>query len=65
MIGNLLRDENNILWDDSRSPQRETRDTIIKYAFRETVVKLKQMMGSDSRKWNWGILHPLTYRHPF
>lgn len=62
---NLLRDENNILWDDVRSPQRETRDTIIKYAFRESVEKLKAMMGNDSRKWNWGRVHTLTYRHPF
>ncbi len=62
---NLLRDENNLLWDDTRSPQRETRDTIIKYAFHQSIEKLKEMMGSDSRKWNWGKLHPLTYRHPF
>jgi penicillin G amidase len=64
-MANILRDENNILWDDVRSPQRETRDTIIKYAFRESVKLLKQMMGTDSRMWNWGRLHSLTYRHPF
>lgn len=62
---NLLRDENNILWDDTRSTQRETRDTIILYAFRETVQMLRSMMGNDTRKWNWGRVHTLTYRHPF
>jgi penicillin amidase len=61
----LLRDEDNILWDDIRSPQRENRDTIIKYAFKESIVKLKAMLGADSRKWNWGRVHSLTYRHPF
>ncbi|MFI5264629.1 MAG: penicillin acylase family protein, partial [Candidatus Kapaibacterium sp.] len=26
---------------------------------------LSQKLGSDIRRWNWGRLHWLTYKHPF
>jgi penicillin amidase len=64
-ISNMLRDENNILWDDVRSPQKELRDTIIRWSFLRTVQHLTKMLGNDVRGWNWGKLHSLTYRHPF
>ncbi len=64
-MSNMLRDENNILWDDIRSPQRETRDTIIRWAFMDAMRELTKMLGNDTRGWNWGKLHSLTYKHPF
>ncbi len=64
-IAHLLDDPGNIWWDDIRSPQRETRDDIIKQSFREALSYLSQKLGSDIRTWNWGRLHSLTYRHPF
>jgi penicillin amidase len=64
-IGNLLKDPNNIWWDDIRTPQRETRDDIIKRSFEEAIVYLKSKLGSDIRTWNWGRMHWLTYKHPF
>jgi penicillin amidase len=64
-IAHLLRDPDNIWWDDIRSPQRETRDDIIKQSFGEALGYLSQKLGSDIRRWNWGRLHWLTYKHPF
>lgn len=64
-IAHLLKDPDNIWWDDIRSPQRETRDDIIKRSFAEALAYLAQKLGSDIRRWNWGRLHWLTYKHPF
>ncbi len=64
-IGNLLKDPDNIWWDDVRSPQRETRDDIIKQSFDDALHYLSKKLGNDIRQWNWGKLHSLTYAHPF
>jgi acyl-homoserine lactone acylase PvdQ len=64
-IAALLDDEWNILWDDIRSPQRESRDTIIRHAFFDAVKLCQSQLGHDLRRWNWGRLHSLNYRHPF
>lgn len=64
-ISHLLTDPGNIWWDDIRSPQRETRDDIIKQSFEEALEYLKHKLGNDIRTWNWGRLHWLTYKHPF
>jgi len=64
-IGHLLKDADNIWWDDVRSPQRETRDDIIKRSFEDALSYLSKKLGSDIRQWNWGKLHSLVYAHPF
>lgn len=64
-IAHLLNDPENIWWDDIRSPQIEKRDDIIKQAFSEALQYLSHKLGSDIRRWNWGKLHWLTYKHPF
>lgn len=64
-IANLLDDEWNILWDDVRTPDREERDTIIRRAFFDAVKYCESLLGNDLRRWNWGRLHTLTYKHPF
>ncbi|HYM19379.1 MAG TPA: penicillin acylase family protein [Candidatus Kapabacteria bacterium] len=63
-IARLLADPSNIWWDDVRSPQRETRDDIIRRSFEQTIEWLTKRFGSDVRRWNWGKLHSLTYKNP-
>lgn len=64
-IAHLLTDSSNIWWDDTRTPQRETRDDIIRASFIQAITYLKNHLGSDIRTWNWGKFHWLTYKHPF
>jgi penicillin amidase len=65
IIAHLLKDPDNIWWDDIRTPQRETRDDIIKKSFEEAIDYLRTTLGNDIRTWNWGRMHWLTYKHPF
>ncbi|GBD08094.1 Acyl-homoserine lactone acylase QuiP [Candidatus Thermoflexus japonica] len=50
-------------WDDLRTPQRETREDIIRRAFEQAVAELRARLGSDPRAWTWGKVHTATFTH--
>lgn len=50
-------------WDDRRTPQRETRDDIVRRAFEQTVAELRNRLGPDPRAWTWGKVHTATFTH--
>ncbi|MBC7339208.1 MAG: penicillin acylase family protein [Firmicutes bacterium] len=51
-------------FDDVTTPEKETRDGIIRLAFRDTVAELAGKLGKDPEKWEWGRLHTITFAHP-
>lgn len=51
-------------FDDVTTPAVETKEEIIVTAFKETVVDLKEELGSNVDKWKWGEIHTITYDHP-
>lgn len=59
----LLKQPNHPLFDDTRTPQVETRDDIVQRSFREAVDWLSKRYGSDPEQWKWGKMHTLTFRH--
>ena len=63
-IEHLLTDKNSVWWDNVKTKAVETRSDIFKKAFAETVVALKQNMGTDMKTWKWGRVHQLTNEHP-
>ncbi|WP_448594941.1 penicillin acylase family protein [Thermoflexus hugenholtzii] len=50
-------------WDDLRTPQRETRDDIVRRAFEQAVAELRGRLGPDPRAWAWGKVHTATFVH--
>ncbi len=50
-------------WDDLRTPQRETRDDIVRRAFEQAVAELRARLGGDPRAWTWGKAHTATFTH--
>jgi len=50
-------------WDDRRTPQRETRDDIVRRAFEQAVAELRGRLGPDPRAWAWGKVHTATFVH--
>ena len=51
-------------WDDTRTPQRETRDEILDRAFRRGVDWLGSQLGDMTSVWLWGRIHGATFDHP-
>jgi penicillin amidase len=59
----LLRDSTSVWFDDVRTPERETRDDIIRKSFRDAIVELRNRLGEELKTWQWGRLHELTLEH--
>jgi penicillin amidase len=56
----LTRDFPNSPWfDDRTTPDRETRDDIIRRSFREMTASIKGQFGDDPAKWEWGKINKL------
>jgi penicillin amidase len=63
VIQNLANDPGNAWWDNKKSSKRETRDDILRNAFRLSVQELQKLQGVDPQKWRWGALHTVTFRN--
>ncbi|MFZ1730919.1 MAG: penicillin acylase family protein [Bacteroidota bacterium] len=60
----LLADTGTTVFDDIRTPRRETRQHIFIKSLTEAVMQLRSRFGADMRGWTWGKLHQVTFRHP-
>ncbi len=59
----LMKQPNNKLFDDIRTPQIETRDDIVRRSFSDAVNWLSRRYGPAPENWKWGKMHSLTFRH--
>jgi len=60
VIRNLLVQPNSSWWDDLRTPQRESRDDILREALVEGRAEITTKMAREPANWQWGRLHKLT-----
>lgn len=61
---NLLERGDSILFDDRRTPDRETRDDVILKALRQVIHTLIMQKGPRMSTWEWGKIHQLYLTHP-
>jgi penicillin amidase len=45
--------------------QIEKRDDAIRKSLEEAIGELKTALGGEMKTWQWGLLHTVTFRHPF
>ncbi len=56
----LTREDPQSIWfDDRTTPQRESRDDIIRTSFAAAVASLRAQFGDDVAKWAWGGINIL------
>jgi len=56
----ITREDPQSIWfDDRTTPQRETRDDILRSSFLAAVTALRGQLGDDVAKWNWGAINIL------
>jgi penicillin amidase len=56
----MTRDVPGAIWfDDRTTPERETRDDIIRRSFGTAVVSLGKDFGTDFERWRWGNINRL------
>ncbi|HTR82544.1 MAG TPA: penicillin acylase family protein [Bacteroidota bacterium] len=61
----LLRNPESSWFDDPSTPQIEKRDDVIRKSLAEAIADLRSMLGGEMKTWQWGLIHTVTFRHPF
>jgi penicillin amidase len=51
-------------WDDIATPQRETRDVVLRRAYAEALEDLGRHYGDLHTIWEWDTMHAAEFRHP-
>lgn len=64
VILGLLDQPTSDWWDNPQTPQKETRDDILKKSFAEAVDWLGSQFGDAPGDWHWSRLHTATFEHP-
>lgn len=59
----LLQDAKADLWDDTTTPERETRDEILVRSFRRAYAALVEKSGKNPKKWRWDKIHTIVFVH--
>lgn len=59
----LMGDPSSPWWDVKSTPQRETRDDILRSALDQAARELSDSLGDDPTSWRWGRLHTLYLRN--
>lgn len=61
----LMKQPNNIWFDNINSKAVETRADIVKISITQAIEFLKtKFTNKDINTWNWGSLHNVKFRHP-
>jgi penicillin G amidase len=60
VIHTLLGQPNSGWWDDIGTPQKESRDDILREALINARTEITQKMAREPSSWQWGRLHKLT-----
>ncbi|MGE7957664.1 penicillin acylase family protein [Pseudomonas sp. NPDC089530] len=59
----LLGQEDSPFWDDSRTPQKEDKPTILARSLAAAISAGERQLGSDRRSWQWGKLHAYSWKN--
>ena len=65
IIPKLLEENNSSFFDDIRTPQKETRDDIIRKSLVDALTDLEKNYGTGVANWQWGEIHKVTFKHMF
>jgi penicillin amidase len=61
----LLHDSTSVWFDDVGTPERETRDDVIRKSFLDAIAELRNRLGEELKTWRWEKLHQVTFEHLF
>ncbi len=56
--------EDSHWFDNVRTKEVESRDDIAVKSFSQAVAALRERLGDDMSKWEWGSVHQVEFRHP-
>ncbi len=60
----LAADAQSPWWNLRGASERTDRTAIVRVAWRKSLAHLRETLGADSSRWQWGKAHTLTHNHP-
>jgi penicillin amidase len=60
VIDSIINQPDSEWWDNPKTTQRETRDSILTAALKKARLDLTAQLGKNVSTWTWGRLHTLT-----
>lgn len=63
MMLDLMTQPDSPWFDNTTTPQLETRDDILRRSLADALIWLGERQGNDPEKWGWGRLHTMTFVH--
>jgi len=63
VLARLAQESDNVWWDDVTTPQRETRDDILRRSYAEALQDLGRHYGDLHTIWEWDTMHAAELRH--
>jgi acyl-homoserine lactone acylase PvdQ len=64
VLARLAEKPDDPWWNDVTTPQRETRDDILRRAYAEALDDLGRHYGDLHTIWEWDTMHAAEFRHP-
>lgn len=65
VVGQLLAADSSSWFDDIRTTHFETKAEILRKSLYDAIEDLRTRLGPDTKIWQWGNLHTVTFEHPF
>ncbi|MFO7777414.1 MAG: penicillin acylase family protein [Nitriliruptoraceae bacterium] len=63
IVRGLVTEPDAAWWDDLTTPERETRDDVLRQAMADAHAELADRFSPDPTDWRWGAMHTLTLTH--
>lgn len=63
-LAQMVRADSSLWFDDTGTPEVESRDDIFRRAARVARSELAEAAGADPDQWQWGRLHTVTFFSP-
>jgi penicillin amidase len=65
LVARQIKNEKSLWWDNANTKDvKESRGQIVIKSFKESIVALKEQLGSDVEKWTWNKVHTVEHQHP-
>jgi penicillin amidase len=64
LVARQIKNEKSLWWDNANTKDvKESRGQIVIKSFKESIVALKEQLGSDVEKWTWNKVHTVEHQH--
>lgn len=65
VITTLLQKDSSEWFDNVDTPEKESRDDIVRQSLIDAINNLQGALGGDVKEWQWGRLHKVEFTHVF